>query len=151
MRNDDDQPTPEQLCQEQFHGLAAVLLPREDAEDPYWDREAVNLLAALIESLGHTPAHRLLPAVREAVLRIGEDPAVVMDSLACRPAALVRHFERPVTERNGVEAQLKRRLSYFLRPDRPSALGKYRDVLGSSDDFAARKQHEIDLEDRRNH
>jgi hypothetical protein len=32
---------------------------------------------------------------------------------------------------------------------RTSALGKYRDVLGSSDAFAERKQDEIDVEDRR--
>lgn len=34
---------------------------------------------------------------------------------------------------------------------RTSALGKYRDVLGSSDEFAERKQDEIDREDRRTH
>lgn len=34
---------------------------------------------------------------------------------------------------------------------RTSALGKYRDVLGSSDAFAERKQAEIDVEDRRSH
>ena len=34
---------------------------------------------------------------------------------------------------------------------RTSALGKYRDVLGSSDAFAERKRAEIDVEDRRSH
>lgn len=32
---------------------------------------------------------------------------------------------------------------------RRSALGKYRHILGSSDDFAGQKQHELDREDRR--
>jgi hypothetical protein len=33
-------------------------------------------------------------------------------------------------------------------PERPSALGKYAGIIGTSDEFAALKQAEIDLEDR---
>jgi hypothetical protein len=103
-------------CEEHaLRTLAEVLLSRGHEEDPYWDREAEWLLAALIEALRVHPQvvlHELRTILRQ-IPSAGADTVFGALPHAERTPRLQSYLLRPEVERRGIEAQLMRRLQYL--------------------------------------